>query len=48
VGWLIEKARLLPIHIEPIKILKARVYQIAEANVLIRAASASTNTGGCL
>lgn len=39
----IERTKLLPTHIEPIKILKARVYQIAEANVLIRAASTSTN-----
>ena len=39
----IEKAILLPTHIEPIKILKARVYQIAEANVLVRAASVNTN-----
>jgi len=41
----IKKARSLPTHIEPIKILKARVFQIAEANVLIRAAS-KANTNG--
>ena len=35
----LEKARLLQADIEPIKVLKSRVYQIAEANVLIRAAS---------
>jgi len=35
----LEKARLLQANVEPIKVLKARVYQIAEANVLIRAAS---------
>jgi hypothetical protein len=35
----LEKAKLLQANIEPIKVLKARVYQIGEANVLIRAAS---------
>jgi len=35
----LEKAQQLKTNVEPIKVLKARVYQIAEANVLIRAAS---------
>ncbi|MFQ5712631.1 MAG: hypothetical protein ACE5GU_01195 [Candidatus Scalinduaceae bacterium] len=35
----LEKAKLFQANVEPIKVLKARVYQIAEANVLIRAAS---------
>lgn len=35
----LEQATSLHANIEPIKVLKARVYQIAEANVLIRAAS---------
>lgn len=35
----LEKAKLLKTSVEPLKVLKARVYQIAEANVLIRAAS---------
>jgi len=39
----IEKAKLLRTNVDPIKILKARVYRIAEANVLIRAASVITN-----
>ncbi len=39
----IEKASALSINIEPVKILKARVYQIGEANVLIRAASTIIN-----
>jgi len=41
----IEKAKLLRTNVEPVKVLKARVYQIAEANVLIRAAS-KANTNG--
>lgn len=39
----INKTSSLPTIVEPIKILKARVYKIAEANVLIRAASVMTN-----
>jgi hypothetical protein len=35
----LEKAKLLQANVEPIKVLKARVYQIAEANILIRSAS---------
>ena len=35
----LEKAKVLHANIEPIRVLKARVYQIAEANVLIRSAS---------
>lgn len=35
----LEKAQSLRANVEPIKVLKARVYQIADANVLIRAAS---------
>ena len=35
----LEKAQQLKTNVEPIKVLKARVYQIAEANVLIRTAS---------
>lgn len=35
----LEQAASLHADIEPIRVLKARVYQIAEANVLIRAAS---------
>ena len=35
----LEKAKLLQANVEPIKVLKARVYHIAEANILIRAAS---------
>jgi len=41
----IEKAKLLRTNVDPIKILKARVYQIAEANVLIRAASKANING---
>ncbi|MFQ5638639.1 MAG: hypothetical protein ACE5IR_11665 [bacterium] len=41
----LEKAKLLKTNVEPVKVLKARVYQIAEANVLIRAAS-KANTNG--
>ena len=39
----LEKARLFQANIEPIKVLKARVYQIAQANVLVRAASNGYN-----
>ncbi len=35
----LERAKTLKTNVEPVKVLKARVYQIAEANVLIRAAS---------
>ncbi len=35
----LKKAQLLRANVEPIRVLKARVYQIADANVLIRAAS---------
>ncbi len=35
----LEKARDLKVEIEPIRVLRARVYQIAKSNVLIRAAS---------
>ena len=34
-----QKASNLKGEIEPIKVLKARVYQISKANILIRAAS---------
>ncbi len=39
VNEFLEKARVFQANVEPIKVLKARVYQIAEANILIRAAS---------
>jgi len=39
VGQFLEKARFLQANVEPIKVLKARVYQIGKANVLVRAAS---------
>lgn len=35
----LRKAKLFQANVEPIKVLKARVYQIADANVLIRTAS---------
>ena len=35
----LEQTNLLQTNVEPIRVLKARVYQIAEANVLVRAAS---------
>jgi hypothetical protein len=35
----LEKAKLQQTNVEPVKVLKARVYQIGDANVLIRAAS---------
>ena len=35
----LEQARLQQANVEPVRVLKARVYQIGEANVLIRAAS---------
>lgn len=35
----LRKAKLFQANVEPIKVLKARVYQIADANVLVRAAS---------
>ena len=41
----LEKAKLLKTNVEPVKVLKARVYQIAEANVLIRAASKANANG---
>ncbi len=41
----LEKARQLNTNIEPVKVLKARVYKIAEANVLIRAASKTATNG---
>lgn len=41
----LKKAKQLNTNVEPIKVLKPRVYQIAEANVLIRAASKSNKSG---
>lgn len=41
----LEKAKQLETNVDPVKVLKARVYQIAEANVLIRAASKANNNG---
>ena len=41
----LEKAGRMNPTVEPVKVLKARVYQIAESNVLIRAASKSTQSG---
>lgn len=41
----LKKAKQLNTNVEPIKVLKARVYQISEANVLIRAASKSNKSG---
>ena len=41
----LEKARTLNTNVAPVKVLKARVYKIAEANVLIRAASKSNASG---
>jgi hypothetical protein len=39
----LEKAKLQQTNVEPVKVLKARVYQIGDANVLIRAASEGNN-----
>lgn len=41
----LQKARALKADIEMIRVLKARTYKIAEANVLIRAASVPTGNG---
>lgn len=35
----LKKARLLQTSVDPVRVLKARVYQIADANVLVRSAS---------
>ncbi len=41
----LKKAKHFDANVEPVKVLKARVYQIAEANVLARAASKPTPNG---
>ncbi len=41
----LEKAKALNTNVEPVRVLKARVYQIADANVLIRAASKANKNG---
>lgn len=40
----LEKVKQLYVNVIPIKVLKARVYQIGEANVLIRVASKANKT----
>ena len=41
----LEKAKQFHAAVEPVKVLRARVYEIAEANVLIRAASKANTSG---
>lgn len=41
----LERVGRLDVNIEPVKVLKARVYQISEVNVLVRVASKSNSNG---
>lgn len=41
----LERVEKLDVDIEPVRVLKARVYQISEANVLVRVASKSNSSG---
>ncbi len=41
----LEKAKQFNADVDPVRVLKARVYKIAEANVLVRAATTSNQNG---